>query len=141
MDLDNISGLATGNYYVKVCADVTNLEAEDNEGNNCSQNNNSFSFESLGNPASTETLNLNSLNALLYPNPVVSNTLTFSLNETLNETPEITITDTTGKMILVKAITANNNMIEVETNDLNQGIYFYTLSAGSLSQKGRFIRK
>jgi len=141
MDLDNISGLATGNYYVKVCADVTNLEAEDNEGNNCSQNNNSFSFESLGNPASTETLNLNSLNALLYPNPVVSNTLTFSLNETLNETPEITITDATGKMILVKAVRANNNIIEVETNDLNQGIYFYTLSAGSLSQKGRFIRK
>lgn len=142
IDLDNITGLATGDYYVKVCVDVTNIEVEDNEGNNCGQNNNSFQFESLGGggTSSVEALDLNSLNALLYPNPVLSNTLTFSLSETLDETPKITITNAAGKIMLVEDVSLTNNTIEIEISDLNQGIYFYTLSTGSHSQKGRFIR-
>ena len=142
IDLDNITGLATGDYYVKVCVDVTNIEVEDNEGNNCGQNNNSFQFESLGGGTSSiEALDLISLNALVYPNPVLSNTLTFSLSETLNETPKITITNAAGKIMIVGDVTVTNNTIEIEISDLNQGIYFYTLSTGLHSQKGRFIRK
>ncbi len=142
IDLDNISGLTTGDYYVKVCVDVTNIEMEDNEGNNCGQNTTSFQFESLGGgTSSTETLNMNSLNALLFPNPVLSNTLKFAVSETFSETPKITLTNAAGQVILVKEATVNNNTIEIEVGDLTQGMYLYTLSTGLLSQKGRFIKK
>ena len=138
IDLDNIQGLATGDYYVKVCVDVTNIEAEDNESNNCGQNTSSFPFESLTtNVASLETARLE---LHVYPNPVTSDQLTFALSESLNHTSTLTITDAAGRVVLTQDVDSNVKEIEVGISDLLEGIYYFSLSSNTFTQNGKFIR-
>ena len=138
IDLDNVSGLTTGDYYVKVCVDVTNIEDEDNESNNCGQNTTSFPFESL--TTSVGSIEPARINVLLHPNPVSSDQLTFTLSEGLNHTGELFIMDAAGKIVLTQEVDANNEAIEVEINDLNEGIYYYTLTTDKHTLNGKFIR-
>lgn len=138
MDLDNVSGLATGNYYVKVCVDVTNIEAEDNESNNCGQNNNSFQFESL--TTSIGSIKPIGVDVRLYPNPATSNELTFSLSEALNQTSQLTVTDAAGRVILTQEVASNEEEIKLNISDLQEGMYYYTLSSNEHTLSGKFIR-
>jgi len=138
MDLDNVSGLTTGNYYVKVCVDVTNIEAEDNESNNCGQNNNSFQFESL--TTSVESIEAIGINVLVYPNPATSNELTFSLSEALNHTSQLTITDAAGRVVLTQEVASNEEEIKLNIGDLQEGMYYYTLSSNEHTLSGKFVR-
>ena len=77
---------------------------------------------------------------LLHPNPVSSDQLTFTLSEGLNHTGELFIMDAAGKIVLTQEVDANNEAIEVEINDLNEGIYYYTLTTDKHTLNGKFIR-
>ncbi|MFK7783758.1 MAG: T9SS type A sorting domain-containing protein [Crocinitomicaceae bacterium] len=138
MDLDNVQGLATGDYYVKVCVDVTNIEMEDNESNNCGQNTSSFSFESL--VTSVGTIEPLGINVLLHPNPVTSNQLTFSFSEALNHTSNLVITDASGRVVLTHKVLGTDQEIDLNISDLEAGIYYYVLSTNEHALSGKFVR-
>lgn len=138
MDLDNVQGLATGDYYVKVCVDVTNIEAEDNESNNCGQNTTSFPFESL--VTSVGSIEPLGIEVILHPNPATSNQLTISLSEALNQSSQLRIVDATGRVVLTQDVASNDQELEVNIVNLQEGIYYYVLSTNEHSLSGKFVR-
>lgn len=71
-----------------------------------------------------------------FPNPF-SNTLTFKLNN--NDLSELRIFDLSGREIIQKEFT---NELTLETFDFKSGIYFYTITNGSLLiKKGKILKK
>jgi hypothetical protein len=138
IDLDNVSGLLTGDYYVKVCADVTDIETETNEGNNCTQDNTSFSFESLTTSISEATMDPI---ALMFPNPVKGNSFSFLMTSNSETTPTVEVFSVSGKAMNIRSTNFANNVFNVHAEELTPGIYFYTLSVQNTIVKGRFVRK
>jgi len=78
---------------------------------------------------------LSGVNVTVYPNPV-KNSINFKLD--INAF-NVEIMDVTGKA--VKTATSLNNKLSVETSNLNNGIYFYTVSdtEGNLVSTNKFI--
>ena len=70
--------------------------------------------------------NLNSLNLQVYPNPANDNLQFANLSDGLNYA--ITLFDITGKEVVSKSITKNNNTINLEL--LNDGLYVLKISDG-----------
>lgn len=67
----------------------------------------------------------NNMNTLLYPNPA-QNLINIGLGSI--DQAEVSIIDISGKAIITKQITANQNSISTET--LNNGLYFVQVKAG-----------
>jgi hypothetical protein len=61
--------------------------------------------------------------AKLFPNP---NNGTFALSYDLKETAEATIQliDITGKLVYTNSIDNLNNLLQINTRDLHNGVYF-----------------
>ena len=78
---------------------------------------------------------LSGVKIVVYPNPV-KDVLNFRLNAAGFN---VTIVDVTGKS--VKTAKTFNNSLSLETNDLNNGIYFYSIldANGSLISTNKFI--
>lgn len=58
----------------------------------------------------------------IYPNPA-SDVIQLQFNSNSNATVQITVTDLVGKTLINKAFAANNGLIKISTNTLNNGTY------------------
>jgi hypothetical protein len=78
---------------------------------------------------------LSGVNVSVYPNPV-RNAINFKLDITGFN---VSIVDVTGKS--VKSASSLNNKLSVETSNLNNGIYFYSITGfdGQLISTNKFI--
>jgi hypothetical protein len=77
----------------------------------------------------------------IYPNPLSTNaTIEFTLDKSVNV--EITIYNTIGqqvKILLNETRHAGTNAVTFNRADLNEGVYFYTIKAGSRSETQKII--
>ena len=64
----------------------------------------------------------------LYPNPVVNTNATIRLEKAFTQTVTLQIMDITGRMIQQKVLAAGQTIIEVETKDLNKGMYYIKMN-------------
>lgn len=63
-----------------------------------------------------------------------------SLNYSVDENAELQIVDVVGKVICTYTLETENNVIEINCNELNNGIYFYqVLARGNLIESGKII--
>lgn len=77
----------------------------------------------------------------LYPNPTASSITIENLPGTA-EDYRISLRDTTGKLIVERRITSNNNKAILDTQSLPHGVYFYELSGNGVKLKtGRFVKR
>lgn len=85
-------------------------------------------------------LSHNSLQAVCYPNPINHNSSIKISNNQTNESWEITIYDTYGKILVSKKLNANE-VYTLNSDDYLSGIYFYTVRLNSTLNysKGSFI--
>ena len=67
-------------------------------------------------------------NISIYPNPAVEY-FTVNFENYLNQVIELSITDMTGKTVMVKKLYQNKNQIQI--GDLTRGMYFINLQSGS----------
>jgi hypothetical protein len=74
----------------------------------------------------------------IAPNPS-SERISIQLVNSLANSSDLTIMDATGKIILRKGIAANENTIELEVNDLANGLYFVQLKNGEGISNEKFI--
>jgi hypothetical protein len=74
----------------------------------------------------------------ITPNPS-SERISIQLVNSLANSSDLTIMDATGKIILRKVIAANENTIELEVNDLANGLYFVQLKNGEGISNEKFI--
>ena len=84
-------------------------------------------------PETEEIGNENSV----YPNP---NNGIMSLNYSIDSDAELQILDVVGKVICTYTLFAENNAIEINCQELNNGIYFYQILArGNLIESGKIV--
>jgi aminopeptidase YwaD len=74
----------------------------------------------------------------LYPNPVKNN-ITIQLNENVNSTIALQITDIIGKILVNKNIVATNGLINVNASLLNNGTYFIRLIVNGETQIAKVV--
>lgn len=74
----------------------------------------------------------------IAPNPS-SERINIQLVNSLPHSSDLTIMDATGKIIVKKFIAANENTIELEVNDLANGLYFVQLKNGERISTEKFI--
>jgi hypothetical protein len=65
----------------------------------------------------------------LYPNPNDGN---FTLNYTIALDAQLNITDVTGKIICSYSLLATNTTIEINCNELSNGVYLYSITNNNL---------
>ncbi|MGC4129166.1 MAG: pectinesterase family protein [Bergeyella sp.] len=78
----------------------------------------------------------------VYPNPFTDNVnIVFDLKTSSNIS--VTIYDANGKIVttLVRSGKAGQNIINIDTNDLRTGVYFYNIKTDSGQTSGKLIRK
>lgn len=88
----------------------------------------------VDNTGVTETLSQS--NVLLYPNPV-TNSLNINFNSYKNEVIQLEIIDVTGKVVKRERLTYQNNTIQTE--DLEQGVYFVKLQNGEATSNHKIL--
>lgn len=66
--------------------------------------------------------NINTAEVKIYPNPVKGEIVTVEFNK--REIKEISITNITGKEVLLKTYTFAENKKQIQLNDIPNGIYF-----------------
>ncbi|MFI5222145.1 MAG: T9SS type A sorting domain-containing protein [Bacteroidia bacterium] len=97
----------------------------------------------LGNTVTTGVKNITSVsaNSFVTPNPVNGNSrISFALNS--GSAVTISVYDLTGrfiKTVLNETFTAGVHEVPFNTNDLQSGIYFYTLSGDGISEMKKFV--
>ncbi len=142
IDLNNVSGLPSGDYRLGVYVDIDDDISETDENNNyyyISPQGNDLTFNSSSgifeNNSSLAVLKQNS------PNPVANYTLiSFTIKE--KGTVNLSVYDCTGK--LIKKIINNKQMYSgefkylVNMSEFNNGIYYYSLVLNNSIQTKRF---
>ncbi len=142
IDLNNVSGLPSGDYRLGIYVDIDDDISETDENNNyyyISPQGNDLTFNS-----SSGIFENNSHLAALkqnFPNPVTNYTLiSFIIKE--KGTVNLSVYDCTGK--LVKNIINNNQMYPgefkyiINMSEFNNGIYYYSLVLDNKIQTKRF---
>lgn len=76
---------------------------------------------------------------MLYPQPA-SDLLNISFDAPVSEMAELTIFDLSGKLVAIRVISveAGNQNIQLNTIDLVQGCYLFSLQGTELSARGKF---
>lgn len=123
IDIDDVSGIPSGDYRVAVCADEDNDVFESDETNNClyiTTIGNNITYNSN---ASSISQNIdNSEKVKIYPNPVKDN-LTFEFEKEFSG--KLLLFDITGNIVKTEKISSDRIHINVE--DLKKGTYFYKI--------------
>ena len=133
VDLDNINGLPTGTYFLKIIVDSDNKLDEENEGNNTwtlTGPDVALEFESLSVPTSTENMEHLADMVKIYPNPF--NNIVYITE--LQQVDNIKIFDITGTIVrhLDKNSLANQfNTISIDMSDLAGGTYIVEITGGN----------
>ncbi|MFT5780423.1 MAG: hypothetical protein ACI837_003385 [Crocinitomicaceae bacterium] len=141
VDLDNIAGMTTGTYYLRVDVDVNDVETEDNESNNSlTDTGNPFDFEAL--TTGLEANNSLPISISVFPNPVTESSFSIKLsNLTTNNAVELKIFDINGNMVKSNSLAAYDGEMSVDASGLQSGIYFYNLTVDGTLYRGKIIRK
>ena len=89
------------------------------------------------NTATLEEINSSLFNMNVHPNPA---TTSFIVDLILpsNQEGQIIITDVIGKIVAVKSVTENGQIV-FNTNNMNDGVYFVTLKSGNISKMQRVV--
>jgi hypothetical protein len=89
----------------------------------------------------TQTINRQTVNSSLYPNPATTSAaINFTL--TLPTAVSVNVYDITGRLVknvLHENRTAGNQQVQINTEDLQNGIYFYTISGNGFSETKKFV--
>ncbi|TNE55361.1 MAG: T9SS type A sorting domain-containing protein [Bacteroidetes bacterium] len=137
IDLDNISGLTTGSYYLRLDVDVSDVEEEDNETNNSKTYTDSkIDFESLA--GLKEQLAVNR-SLKVFPNPVMGNQFQIQLNNTTDQTTFV-LSDVQGKVLHGIPFYQQNQTLVIEVSEIPAGIYFYELIQGNTRYQGKIAK-
>lgn len=64
----------------------------------------------------------------LYPNPVVNTNATIRLEKAFTQAVTLQIMDVTGRMLQQRILAAGQTIIQVETKDLNKGMYYIKMN-------------
>ncbi len=64
----------------------------------------------------------------LYPNPVVNTNANIRLEKAFTQAVTLQIMDITGRMMQQKILAAGQTIVEVETKDLNKGMYYIKMN-------------
>jgi|GEM_PF-1808748 len=99
-------------------------------------NDNSCSFEVTVNSYSTGIADLQRVGVVLYPNPVTHN-LTIDLGR--NQVERLSITDLTGRQILVKKDL--NNIENLDVSNLDSGVYLISIQINEEVISARFVKQ
>ena len=75
----------------------------------------------------------------VYPNPF-SDLITFDLND-IQLGGSLTIFDVKGSEVLTQPIPANLSRLEVPTNNIQKGMYFYLIRQGSNIFQGKLVKR
>ena len=73
----------------------------------------------------------------VYPNPVTDN-LYFEIRELINEPANVTIFNSTGKVVYTDRI-RKSGIRGIQVNQFTRGLYFYRLEIGQKMYNGKFI--
>ena len=81
--------------------------------------------------------NMENTEPAIYPNPV-SDRLFFEFANLIHQPIEVLILNANGKLIKSKD-TSYAGKLSIDVENMNAGLYFYTINAGDKSYKGKFI--
>ncbi|MFZ4800073.1 MAG: T9SS type A sorting domain-containing protein [Bacteroidia bacterium] len=74
----------------------------------------------------------------VYPNPANNNIFIKLNNITTTQENTISLTDVTGKIVIIKK-TNNNGVIEIDTQNLSNGVYFVQLTNTALNIVSKIV--
>ena len=89
-----------------------------------------------------KTLALNNTVASIFPNPANSN-IKATVVANNDELAIIQIFDANGKLVITnsKVLTTGSNTLELNIDELTNGVYFMQINHGSTLEKGKFIKE
>lgn len=139
VDVDQIPGLVTGLYYIKVVIDSGDAEEETNETNNSkTYTSQPIEFEAL--PAGISLLTKSNEIATAYPNPVIGNEFQVEIAQ-LSSNYQFNLYSVQGTQVNSTTQIIAANRLSIEVASLPTGIYFYSILNNGTVYKGNIVRK
>jgi hypothetical protein len=82
------------------------------------------------NPVSINELTSDDVTLNVYPNPASNNlTIDYNINGK-NENGRIDVYDVLGQKVMTHSLTKNQDKLNIDLNNLNSGVYFYSIKVG-----------
>lgn len=99
-----------------------------------------YMFVVTDNTVGAEENSLNSSSVNVYPNPANAR-LMVSFEAFRNENVEVAVMDIQGRVVMTESHNANSgrNEIELNTEALSNGAYFYNITVGGQTINGKFV--